>query len=180
MVYTQALPQVMRGKPGMCAGPHSMDCTRPKVFRALQRRRATTMPTPLTPKRQFPDLTSPSSSSTGQGNNKSAAPAEPEPTLPPVPTVTGFFRAPLGPGSGSTDVPTLPPISKPPLGPLGAVRPVESGHFLQRVKLFSALSFAHCQHVVKRMRRRDFPPNTTIVREGAPGSSMFFIISGHV
>jgi type IV pilus assembly protein PilB len=138
------------------------------------------MPSPLTPKRQFPDLTTPSSSTTGQGNNKPAAPAEPDPTLPPVPTVTGFFRAPLGPGSGSTDVPTSPPISKPPLGPLGTVRPVESGHFLQRVKLFSGLSFADCQHVVKRMRRRDFPPSTTIVREGAPGSSMFFIISGHV
>lgn len=30
------------------------------------------------------------------------------------------------------------------------------------------------------MKRRDFPPNTTIVREGAPGSSMFFITSGQV
>lgn len=37
-----------------------------------------------------------------------------------------------------------------------------------------------CQEVVKRMRRRDFPPNTVIVREGAPGSSMFFITSGGV
>src|SRR5205807_5439359 len=29
-------------------------------------------------------------------------------------------------------------------------------------------------------RRRDFPPATVIVREGAPGSSMFFITSGNV
>src|SRR5574340_750708 len=53
-------------------------------------------------------------------------------------------------------------------------------HFLQRIKLFSALSVDDCQQVVKRMKRRDFPPNQVIVREGAPGSSMFFITSGMV
>jgi type IV pilus assembly protein PilB len=60
------------------------------------------------------------------------------------------------------------------------VRPVDTGHFLQRVKLFSVFSFDECQQVVKRMRRRDFPPSTMIVREGAPGNSMFFIITGKV
>jgi type IV pilus assembly protein PilB len=53
-------------------------------------------------------------------------------------------------------------------------------HFLQRIKLFSALSIEDCQQVVKRMKRRDFPPNQVIVREGAPGNSMFFITSGLV
>jgi type IV pilus assembly protein PilB len=53
-------------------------------------------------------------------------------------------------------------------------------HFLQRIKLFSALSIEDCQQVVKRMKRRDFPPNQVIVREGAPGNSMFFITSGTV
>jgi type IV pilus assembly protein PilB len=53
-------------------------------------------------------------------------------------------------------------------------------HFLQRIKLFSGLSPEECQHVVKRMKRRDFPPNQIIVREGAPGSSMFFITAGLV
>ena len=56
----------------------------------------------------------------------------------------------------------------------------EPAHFLQRIKLFSGLSVDDCQHVVKRMRRRDFPPNSTIVREGAPGTSMFFITAGEV
>jgi len=56
----------------------------------------------------------------------------------------------------------------------------EAAHFLQRIKLFSTLSNDDCQQVVKRMRRRDFPPATVIVREGAPGSSMFFITSGNV
>ncbi len=53
-------------------------------------------------------------------------------------------------------------------------------HFLQRIKLFSGLSVDECQEVVKRMKRRDFPPNHIIVREGQPGTSMFFITSGGV
>jgi type IV pilus assembly protein PilB len=53
-------------------------------------------------------------------------------------------------------------------------------HFLQRIQLFSALSTDECTQVVKRMKRRDFPPNQIIVREGAPGSSMFFITAGLV
>ena len=53
-------------------------------------------------------------------------------------------------------------------------------HFLQRIKLFSGLNYDECQAVVKRMKRRDFPPNQIIVREGAPGSSMFFITAGAV
>src|SRR6185369_2951280 len=53
-------------------------------------------------------------------------------------------------------------------------------HFLQRIKLFSGLSVLECTEVVKRMKRRDFPPNQVIVREGAPGNSMFFITAGLV
>src|SRR5205085_11411266 len=53
-------------------------------------------------------------------------------------------------------------------------------HFLQRIKLFSALSSMECGQIVSRMKRRDFPPNQIIVREGAPGNSMFFITSGLV
>ena len=57
---------------------------------------------------------------------------------------------------------------------------VQPQHFLQRIKLFSALSPTECGEVVKRMKRRDFPPNQIIVREGAPGNSMFFITAGLV
>jgi type IV pilus assembly protein PilB len=56
----------------------------------------------------------------------------------------------------------------------------EPQHFLQRIQLFSALSSEACQQVVKRMKRRDFPPHTIIVREGQPGNSMFFMTSGLV
>jgi type IV pilus assembly protein PilB len=55
-----------------------------------------------------------------------------------------------------------------------------SQHFLQRIQLFSGLSAEECAEVVKRMKRRDFPPSQLIVREGSPGNSMFFITSGMV
>ena len=61
-----------------------------------------------------------------------------------------------------------------------AAHGAEPQHFLQRIKLFSALSSEECQQVVKRMKRRDFPPHTMIVREGQPGNSMFFITAGLV
>src|SRR3954463_7582669 len=61
-----------------------------------------------------------------------------------------------------------------------AAAPAGSEHFLQRIKLFSALSAQECQEVVKRMKRRDFPPQMVIVREGQGGNSMFFITSGLV
>ena len=64
-----------------------------------------------------------------------------------------------------------------PAAPAAAEQPQ---HFLQRIKLFSALSVDDCGQVVKRMKRRDFPPNQVIVREGAPGNSMFFITAGQV
>ena len=64
--------------------------------------------------------------------------------------------------------------------PAAATAPAAPQHFLQRIKLFSGLSVDECQEVVKRMKRRDFPPNHIIVREGQPGTSMFFITSGGV
>jgi type IV pilus assembly protein PilB len=68
---------------------------------------------------------------------------------------------------------TTPTVAAPAAG-------ASSGHFLQRIQLFSGLSAAECGEVVKRMKRRDFPPSQIIVREGSPGTSMFFITSGMV
>jgi type IV pilus assembly protein PilB len=74
---------------------------------------------------------------------------------------------------------SLPNVTK--SQPAAAATPAkEPAHFLQKIKLFSGLSKEDCENVVKRMRRRDYPPATTVVREGAPGSSMFFITSGSV
>src|SRR5262245_18022829 len=72
----------------------------------------------------------------------------------------------------STDPKSAAPVN---VTPAGAPE-----HFLQRIKRFSGLSVLECTEVVKRMKRRDFPPNTMIVREGAPGNSMFFITAGLV
>jgi len=76
---------------------------------------------------------------------------------------------PAGAGAGAAAAPALAKAPEP-----------QPQHFLQRIKLFSALSVDECQQVVKRMKRRDFPPNQIIVREGAPGNSMFFITAGLV
>ncbi|MBZ5647770.1 MAG: Flp pilus assembly complex ATPase component TadA [Acidobacteriia bacterium] len=67
-----------------------------------------------------------------------------------------------------------------PAAPAAAAPTTGGLHFLQRIKLFSALSIPDCEQVVKRMKRRDFPPNQVIVREGAPGTSMFFLTAGKV
>ena len=64
--------------------------------------------------------------------------------------------------------------------PAAAPAAASPQHFLQRIEIFSALSPLECQEVVKRMKRRDFPPHQIIVREGQPGSSMFFLTSGLV
>ncbi len=61
-----------------------------------------------------------------------------------------------------------------------AVTAPETEHFLQRVKLFSGLKVQECEEVLGRMKRRDFPPNQVIVREGAAGSSMFIVTAGQV
>jgi type IV pilus assembly protein PilB len=83
--------------------------------------------------------------------------------------------------SASAPKPSVPDVTKTPAAaPPPVKKAAEPQHFLQKVKLFSGLSPMECQEVVRRMRRRDFPPNTVIVREGAPGSSMFFITSGGI
>ena len=64
--------------------------------------------------------------------------------------------------------------------PQAAAAAPQPEHFLQRIRLFSPLSPLECGEIVRRMKRRDFPPNQIIVREGAPGNSMFFITAGLV
>jgi type IV pilus assembly protein PilB len=53
-------------------------------------------------------------------------------------------------------------------------------HYLQKIKLFSALSYEECLAVESRLKRREFPPNMVVVKEGGPGDSMFFINGGVV
>jgi len=90
---------------------------------------------------------------------------------PSTTTAAPLNAAASAPGAAA---PATEPAAAPP-----AAAP-EPQHFLQRIKLFSGLSILECSEVVKRMKRRDFPPNQIIVREGAPGNSMFFITSGQI
>ena len=58
--------------------------------------------------------------------------------------------------------------------------PTRGTHYLQKIRLFSALSFDECRIVESRLKPREFPPFQTIVKEGGPGDSMFFVNMGGV
>ena len=77
----------------------------------------------------------------------------------------------LGPKS-SAAVATEPEPEAKPLAP--------RSHYLQKIKLFSALSYEECRALEGRLKTREFPPNMVIVKEGGPGDSMFFINAGLV
>lgn len=51
---------------------------------------------------------------------------------------------------------------------------------LRNAELFRELSEEALEKLSKRLKTRVYPPNTAIVREGAPGDSMFIIKSGKV
>ena len=51
---------------------------------------------------------------------------------------------------------------------------------ISELPLFAALSPAQISDVESRMRRRDFTPQQTIVREGGPGDAAFLVVSGLV
>ena len=53
-------------------------------------------------------------------------------------------------------------------------------HYLQKIKLFSALSYDECLMVESRLKPREFAPFQTVVKEGGPGDSMFFVHGGAV
>jgi len=52
--------------------------------------------------------------------------------------------------------------------------------FLRELPLFSRLSPSECAELERRMKQREFPPQTVIVREGGPGNAAFFIVAGLV
>ena len=52
--------------------------------------------------------------------------------------------------------------------------------FLHQVPFFSALPAEACAHLERRTRRRDFLPQSPIVREGASDGAAYFVLSGRV
>ncbi len=53
-------------------------------------------------------------------------------------------------------------------------------HYLQKIRLFSPLSYQECLMVESRLKPREFAPYQTIVKEGGPGDSMFIVDVGTV
>lgn len=53
-------------------------------------------------------------------------------------------------------------------------------HYLQKIDLFSGLSYEECESIERKLKQREYPPNQVIVKEGGPGDSMFFISAGVV
>ena len=51
---------------------------------------------------------------------------------------------------------------------------------LRNTELFKSLSENEIQELGNRLKERVYPPNTAIVREGAPGDAMFIIKDGRV
>jgi type IV pilus assembly protein PilB len=74
--------------------------------------------------------------------------------------------------SATAAAPAAKPAAPAPAAPSGPQ------HFLQKIQIFSLLSQAECDAVVRRLKRRDFPPNFYVVRENQPGDSMYFITAG--
>ena len=52
--------------------------------------------------------------------------------------------------------------------------------FLERVSLFAGLPPADCAQLEQRMPRREFAPQTVILREGTPADAAFVVLSGLV
>lgn len=103
------------------------------------------------------------------------------PQLSPRAAAIAGGKAPgasTGPATGVATAPAFAADTE--IGPGSQPGEKKADHFLQRIKLFSTLSAQECQEVVKRMKKRDFAPNQMVVREGSPGSSMFFITAGLV
>jgi type IV pilus assembly protein PilB len=96
---------------------------------------------------------------------KAAAPAEPAPAPTGPPSVSRPAAGPVAAAMAPTpEPPPLPPRT----------------HYLQKIDLFSGLSYDECLAVEGKLRRREFPPNQVVVKESGPGDSMFFINAGSV
>lgn len=104
-----------------------------------------------------------------------AAPAAPRPAA----------SAPRAPAAGTPSGPARSPEKTAVTAVAAEVeveaRPAPSrAHYLQKIKLFSVLSYEESVMVESRLKPREFAPFQPVVKEGGPGDSMFFIHSGAV
>ncbi len=118
----------------------------------------------------------------GTGPARGAPPltfeAPPRPPAPSRPlTVPGSLRPPAGraPEKPAAVVATAVAIPE-----VEAQQVLAQSHYLQKIDLFSALTYDECESIEKKLKSREYPPNQVIVKEGGPGDSMFFISGGVV
>ncbi len=90
----------------------------------------------------------------------------------PAPVATGGPARAGAQAAATTVVAAAPEVEARPA--------VSRTHYLQKIKLFSPLSYDECLMVESRLKPREFAPFQSVVKEGGPGDSMFFIHSGGV
>ena len=110
-----------------------------------------------------------------------AAPG-PSPARPPAPAATRITAPPARPVAERPAEPSRVAV-------MTAVEteaerrpapPTRGTHYLQKIRLFSALSYDECRIVESHLKPREFAPFQTVVKEGGPGDSMFFVNGGGV
>ena len=116
--------------------------------------------------------------------------APPRPAGSPAATVT-HVQAHMPPSAPATaHVATAPPTARAQERAVAATAVQEAPaqprpfpartHYLQKIKLFSPLSYEECLMVESRLKPHEYAPFQSIVKEGGPGDSMFFINAGGV
>ena len=107
-----------------------------------------------------------------------APPVAPPSAAPPV--MQPKPQAAPPPPPAAEEKPKFEPAPAAEAAPPKPGAPADKSHYLQKISLFSSLSYEACAMVEGLMRRREFAPMQTIVKEGGPGDSMFVIHSGAV
>jgi type IV pilus assembly protein PilB len=111
-----------------------------------------------------------------------ARPMTPMAAAPPAPPKPGPKGPAPGSAAGARPIErTAVAVATAPAEPIVDTRPQPARtHYLQKIRLFSVLSYDECLMVESRLKPREFAPLQTIVKEGGTGDSMFFINAGAV
>jgi len=107
----------------------------------------------------------------------SPASPPPGPPAPPAPRGSAFGGGASRSGESTRATVLTAVATEAP--PRPAAAPSRT-HYLQRIRMFGALSYEECLIVESRLKPREFAPMQTVVKEGGPGDSMYFINSGGV
>ncbi len=138
------------------------------------------------PKAKAPSAPAPSQSVVSAPRPATPAPPPAVPAAPAAAPVRASAPAAAPAAVQASERATATAVATPEPPPAPAPAPAPSRpfpaatHYLQKIKLFSVLSYEECLMVESRLKPREFAPYQAIVKEGGPGDSMFFIHSGTV